>query len=199
MDEQLVALLDAHDWEEIIGKLTLAALNQLKLCGLSTDKEGKSYIPSGTHPQGYALDAMARVYEGCSTGENRWDPERGELYPFLERLVRRLVTDDKKKYSKRAPSISYDQTEVNVETEQATGELLNALYAAAGEEVQELILVLQENVEKDGAVNWTEIRRQLTNTKGERGISKHELAKRRAQLENLLLKHDLYKPLEMIT
>lgn len=199
MDGQLVALLNDQDWEEIIGKLTLAALNQLKLCGLSTDKEGNAYIPSGIHPQGYAIDAMAKVYEGCSTGENRWDPNRGDLYPFLEKLVRRLVNDDKKKYSKRPSAISYDQTDVNVEVEQATGELLNTLYAAADDEVQDLILVLQDYVEKDGAVNWTEIRARLTNSKGECGTSKHDLAKRRSKLENLILKHDLYKPMETVT
>lgn len=189
MDEQLLARLDQQDWEDIIGKLTLAALNQLKLCGLSRDKEGNAHIPSGTHPQGYALDAVTKVYEACVTGTNKWDPERGDLYPFLERLVRRLITDDKKKYSKRPSPLSYDEQEATLEMEQSSSIHLNALFDAADEGVQELILVLQEHVDADGGVHWGDVREQL-------GVSKHEMTKRRERLASLMEHHDLHRPME---
>jgi hypothetical protein len=126
------------------------------------------------------------VYDGCTTGENRWDPDRGELYPFLEQLVRRLVTDDKKKFSKRPAALSYEADEVDVETTQVTSELLNALYNDADDDLQELILVLQELVEMDGTVNWTAVRQKLN------GVSRYELDKRRERLRGLLTKHDMH-------
>jgi len=186
LDDQLKAQLDQQDWLDIVGRLTLVALNQLKLCGYSSQTKDATVSPSGCSAEDYALTALEKAYEGCWTGKNRWEPDRGDLFPFLEALVRRLITDDRKKYTKRPTSISYEAEEVEVATEQVTGELLNALYNDADDGTQELILTLQEQVGNDGSVNWGEVKTALN-------ISKHELNKRRSNLEALLESHDLFQ------
>lgn len=189
MDDQLKAQLDQQDWLDIVGRLTLVALNQLKLCGYSSQTKDGTVAPSGCSAEDYALTAVEKAFNGCTTGINKWDPSRGKLFPFLEALVRRLITDDKKKYTKRPTTISYEAEEVDVATDQATAELLNALYDDADEGIQELILALQEQVGNDGSVNWGEVQTALK-------VSKHDLNKRRTHLQTLLEKHDLFQKLK---
>ncbi|MBX3118541.1 MAG: hypothetical protein KF784_05720 [Fimbriimonadaceae bacterium] len=189
MDDQLKAQLDQQDWLDIVGRLTLVALNQLKLCGYCSRTKDGTAAPSGCSAEDYALTAIEKAYEGCMTGKNKWEPDRGDLFPFLEVLVRRLITDDKKKYTKCPTTISYETEEVDVATDQATAELLNALYDDADDGTQELILALQEQVGNDGSVNWGEVQTALK-------ISKHELNKRRTHLQALLEKHDLFQKIK---
>jgi hypothetical protein len=149
------------------------------------DADGKRYCPSGTNPEEYAMEAMVKAYEGCVTGENKWDPARGDLYPFLERLVRRLVTDDKRKYSKRAPAMSYEELDAEPSAEKASAIYLNALYDAADEEVQELLLAVQEHMNDTGGVTWSDVQATL-------GVTKYEMNKRREKLASLMEKHELH-------
>ena len=184
LDEQLYARLNEQDWETIVGKLTLAAKRQLVLCGMPRNADSGQYCPSGTNPEEYALDAMVKVFEGCSTGENKWNPIRGDLYPFLERLVRRLVTDDKKKFSRRVQALSFEAMDCEPAVEEASAIYLNALFDAADEEVQNLILVVQECMNGDGTLNWSEVRTAL-------GVNDYQLGKRRKKLESLIAEHEL--------
>lgn len=185
LDEQLYARLVEQDWTSIIAKLTLAAKRQLVLCGMPRDADGKHYCPSGTNPEEYAMEAMVKVHKGCLSGENKWDPTRGDLYPFLERLVRRLITDDKKKYSKRGLAPSYEELDAEPSVENACAVYLNVLFDAAGPDVQELILAVQEHVNNAGGIIWSDVQATL-------GISKYEMNKRRDNLASLMEKHDLH-------
>lgn len=185
MDEQLYARLEEQDWVSIVAKLTLAAKRQLVLCGMPQDANGMRHCPSGTNPEEYAMEAMVKVYEGCATGENKWDPARGDLYPFLERLVRRLVTDDKRKYSKRAPAMSYEDLDAEPSAEKASTIYLNALYGAADGDVQDLILAVQEHMNDTGGITWGDVQGTL-------GVTKYEMNKRREKLASLMEKHDLH-------
>jgi DNA replication protein DnaD len=185
LDDQLKADLDQQDWPRIVQRLTLSALKYLRLCGHGGQGKDGTAAPSRRSPEDYALTAVEKVYEGCTTGKNKWNPNRGDLFPFLDALVHRFITDDQKKYTNRPATISYEADEVDVATDQATGELLNALFSDADDGTQELILALQEQVGSDGSMNWGEVQTTLN-------ISKHELNKRRTNLQALLKKHNLY-------
>lgn len=170
----------------IVAKLTLAAKRQLVLCGIQEMPMASVTALQGPIPRSTRL-MPSSVYDGCDTGENKWYPARGDLYPFLERLVRRLVTDDKKKYSKRAPAMSFENLDAEPVAEQASAIYLNSLYGAADEETQVLILAVQEHMNDTGGVNWGDVQSTL-------GVTKYEMNKRREKLASLMEKHDLLHP-----
>jgi DNA-directed RNA polymerase subunit N (RpoN/RPB10) len=180
LDETLRQLLDQQDWEDIVGKLTLAALNQLKLCGWVQDKEALRVNPAAKDGLGYAVDAMVKAYEACETGQNKWDPSRGKLYPFLERLVRRLVTDDKEKYTGGPSFHSLDDQLVEPRVEQRMGEVLIDLLERTDGELQHFIYAVIEQTESDGAgVHWGEIQETL-------GITRYRCDRLRIELRDLI-------------
>lgn len=180
LDHKLKEKLDQHDWEQLVEKLTLAALRQLKRCGWHAERNGMTMNPSANDAAGYAVDAMVKAYDACSTGTNKWDPEKGDLYPFLERLVCRLVTDDKREYTRRKPPIYLDDLPTAPIQLQLAQILLGEVFDRADAELQDFILKVIENTSAGDGVRWGDIH-------GLPGISKHKTNKFRRQLEELLL------------
>ena len=180
LDKALRLLLDQEDWEDIVGKLTLVALHQLKLCGWAQGSHANRVNPAAKEAVGYALDAMVKAYEACETGKNEWDPTRGRLFPFLERLVRRLITDDKRKFTK-GPSITFIGDEVlEPQVERHIEYVLVDMVDRADAQMGGFISAVLRHAESDGqGINWKELREDL-------GLSRHTCDQMRLKLADLI-------------
>jgi hypothetical protein len=177
LDEALRHLLEQEDWEDIVGKLTLAALHQLKVCGWTQDAHATRVNPAAKDAKDYAIDAMVKAYEACETGKNKWDPTRGHLFPFLERLVRRLITDDKSKYSK-GPAITPIEDEIiEPQQEKRMEDLLIDMVVRSDEKMAAFISAVLRNAETDGQnMRWNELREELCLTRHACDQMRRELA-----------------------
>ena len=179
MDRTLRQNLDAQNWTEIVGRLTLAAVHQLRVCGYTADVEGRVMTPSGKGAPDYAIDAICKAYEACDTGTNMWDPDRGELYPFLERLTRRLVNDDYRTAHGRPAMASLECLEIEPRDESIAETDLNTAFQNADAELQGFMLNVIERADSTGGINWTEFRTEL-------GLTRHAANALRERLRVLL-------------
>ena len=162
-----------------MNRMTLAALHEMKVCGWIPDREGRRMNRAASDASGYAIEAMIKAFDACDTGENKWEPDRGDIWPFLDRLVRRLVTDDKTKYTKRKPVMSLDDHLIDLEAEEISQDILNEAYARADDDLKEFILDVLEEVETDGSMNWADFQEQ-------KGCTRYACDKLRKQLAHLI-------------
>lgn len=83
MDENVVTLLDKHDWPKFILALTAYTINVCRW---------KHYrLPSGIEAEDIAMQAIEKVYEG----RRKWDPEKDpDLLKYLKSVVRSLINNE---------------------------------------------------------------------------------------------------------
>ena len=185
MDHELKAFLDTQDWETLVKRLTLAALYQMKRCGWSNAVDNAKQNPMATMAEEYAVDAMVKAYEGCSGKENHYDRNRGEFYPWIEHLVRRLITDDAKKRKIRArwPLVPLeDEDDVSPELEEASEYALIDLVSGAEDDLAAFISAAVAQLEDNpdwAKPHWGHLQTEL-------GITRHQCDQLRKRLEQHL-------------
>lgn len=83
MTSSLSALLEAHDWQATIIKLTAYAVS---LCLYR-----KAPLPGGQEPEDLAMEAIDRVFRQ----ERCWDPEKNpDLMNYLKSVVKSLLSNE---------------------------------------------------------------------------------------------------------
>ena len=83
MNEDIIDLLDKHNWGESILKLTAYAVY---LYGLKTVR-----LPKGLEPEDLVMDAIEKVYKGI----RKWDPEADpDLHQFLMSVVKSILSNE---------------------------------------------------------------------------------------------------------
>lgn len=84
MNEEIIRLLDAHNWKESILKLTAYAVS---LCGI-LNSAGR--LTQGLEPEDLVMEAIEKVYRG----DRRWDPEKDpDLHRYLMSVVKSILSN----------------------------------------------------------------------------------------------------------
>ena len=140
MNDELVDLLDKHNWGDSIIKLTAYVVS---LCRLRP-------LPSGLEPEDVAMEAIEKVY----TGERNWNPQQEpNLHRYLLSVVKSILSNKRSgKENASAASISVEELAVvpgydDVEVELFAKELDSAIAAALKGDAQ---LCLLYKAIKDG-------------------------------------------------
>lgn len=199
MDEKLREFLDSQDWVDLTKRLTSAALGLMKQYGMTQRGSPEEFNDKAID---YAHETMCKAYDACrNTLLGRFNPSRGDqaisvevrfLRYLKDSILRRLITDDAAKFTRRQKWTApiEDAHSITVEMEESASLTLTELVCEADDELSSFISAAVKQLEDDQErtkINWVKLREST-------GLTRHACDQLRVRLLEHLTKLLLAQP-----